>query len=227
MYLGRDDSSFQSAPPARAATPSVDGYSGVAVRFQSAPPARAATRPPRPERVRISIRFQSAPPARAATWAFSIGLRAEIKFQSAPPARAATHRCCRSGGECPVSIRAARAGGDEIKRTTARAWRRMFQSAPPARAATVRPARLAPPGMFQSAPPARAATRSGWRKSTPRGSFNPRRPRGRRHEQRPAGRRSAPRFNPRRPRGRRRPLVQRSPGVQPVSIRAARAGGDV
>ena len=172
-------------------------------------------------------------------------------FQSAPPARAATEDSGSRTEACPVSIRAARAGGDLVVHIAA-AGVNTFQSAPPARAATrVSEGYHRDVDLFQSAPPARAATRARRRGAGRGRSFNPRRPRGRRRDG-PAALLAVlvPRFNPRRPRGRRREgLLQVGEAVKfqsapparaatasdqraghqghRVSIRAARAGGDM
>ena len=171
--------------------------------------------------------FQSAPPARAATPAGATTRPEGRGFNPRRPRgrRREAVRGLRAQGA--VSIRAARAGGDE---RVSEGYHRdvdLFQSAPPARAAT-------PPTRTSSALPA---------------CFNPRRPRGRRQDLRcpcPQGGGVSIRaaraggdytlgesevalkgFNPRRPRGRRRgQRGRRTPGEGIVSIRAARAGGD-
>ena len=145
---------FQSAPPAREATPTQPLFS-ASRQFQSAPPAREATTVGNVllRREEVSIRapraggddhgpsarlpntgFQSAPPAREATIDLS-PLAVKLVFQSAPPAREATAAFrvdIRVGG---VSIRAPRAGGDDCSRLPPPS-RPGFQSAPPAREAT-------------------------------------------------------------------------------------------
>ena len=168
--------------------------------FQSAPPARAATRleDGLPFGVQVSIRA-------ARTGGDDIFRRiadAITKFQSAPPARAATRPCARSRlrwrGFNPrrphgrrrgahhgehvvilVSIRAARTGGDLAFVVLICPTR--FQSAPPARAATL--AGLADlPGLRVSIRAARTGGDWSLDRSWPSApGFNPRRPHGRRH----------------------------------------------
>jgi hypothetical protein len=240
--------SFQSTPPARAATLAdihgdhsgfnprrraraatvpitvVDRLSSVGKSFQSTPPARAATG----SRAWVRRAFRCFNPRRPrGRRHFATSLRGEARvFQSTPPARAATHR----EGAGMLSPQ--------------------FQSTPPARAATM--ASISPKYSvsFQSTPPARAATGASVRGDAGGLGFNPRRPRGRRphghahrstsrsfNPRRPRGRRRAPAisrlsmpcFNPRRPRGaatHNSKLDAIKCRAQRVSIHAARAGGD-
>ena len=124
--------------------------------FQSAPPARAATpapAPSRPPRPCVSIR------AARAGGDVRHRLPVERHRVSIRAARAGgdmfCHRFCIM--KFSVSIRAARAGGDWIDLWTDTETE-AFQSAPPARAATVMRLKVEPTRPFQSAPPARAAT---------------------------------------------------------------------
>src|ERR1039458_5073630 len=61
--------------------------------------------------VPVSSQFQSTPPARAATCCYARPAEAAA-FQSTPPARAATERRGQRARVFPVSIHAAREGGD-------------------------------------------------------------------------------------------------------------------
>ena len=123
----------------------------------------------------------------------------EPVFQPTPPgARAGTR---------PVSIHAARAGGDVRMSRNLTATNR-FQSTPPARAATQRLPDAVGGGLLVSIHAARAGgdlTRPKADKRIFVTGFNPRRPRGRRLGGSTAPmRKTQNRFNPRRPRGRRR-----------------------
>ena len=110
----------------------------------------------RRSRENSSSMFQSAPPAREATLPRR-SRHERSKFQSAPPAREATAHQRRYHHRMLVSIRASRAGGDE---TLSRSHGELekFQSAPPAREATRAERVQMPAWVFQSAPPAREAT---------------------------------------------------------------------
>ena len=173
------DLSFQSTPPARAATRRPHSRSPGPRCFNRRRPRgrRRSIRSPashspgfnprRPRGRRLGAQeilahrhvFQSTPPARAATMTPD-QLREYGMFQSTPPARAAT--CADEQDEpiCRVSIHAARAGGDSISAFC-------FTISPcfnPRRPRGRRRTRLLPPAFpysFQSTPPARAATRSG------------------------------------------------------------------
>ena len=58
--------------------------------------------------------FQSTPPVKAATWALFDYAEVNETFQSTPPVKAATlYRSCRQAYQ-PISIHAAREGGDRI-----------------------------------------------------------------------------------------------------------------
>ena len=104
--------SFQSTPPARAATTALRS-SPSSYLFQSTPPARAATSAPitsfpwpmvsihaareggdgsAPETTARRWTFQSTPPARAATLLSGPSVTWTNQFQSTPPARAATRQ---------------------------------------------------------------------------------------------------------------------------------------
>ena len=194
-------SPFQSAPPAREATPGLEPDARWA-EFQSAPPAREATgrlsRQPFP-----ALLFQSAPPAREATRPGKRPLcRGRPCFNPRLP-RGRRHPCDRrTRAQSQVSIRASRAGGDPPRRTN-REKSLLFQSAPPAREATTAGRRGSgrPPVSIR-------ASRAGG--DLPGG------------EQLPDDRG----FNPRLPRGRRQHVSDWQSLTIDVSIRASRAGGD-
>ena len=101
--------SFQSTPPARAATLSF-AISGSMVAFQSTPPARAATSVAAPGSVRIEVSIHAA--------------------REGGDLAVATGRL-----EAQVSIHAAREGGDSTYGFSGARFN-AFQSTPPARAAT-------------------------------------------------------------------------------------------
>ena len=108
--------------------------SSATFEFQSAPPARAATN--RPRTGPGDPRFNPRRPHGRRPARLPVPPRTPKRFQSAPPARAATRRRSpERPGASPVSIRAARTGGDRTIRRAAPAAV-LFQSAPPARAAT-------------------------------------------------------------------------------------------
>ena len=147
--------SFQSTPPARAAT----SYPGTGVSpslFQSTPPARAATRNIPCSSCTRTVSIHAAREggdvvgAVDATGLFCFnprrprGRRLDLAingttvpvFQSTPPARAATITAGLDNETRMVSIHAAREGGDDRRRWSTE--RAKFQSTPPARAATHR-----------------------------------------------------------------------------------------
>ena len=119
-------------------------------------------------------RFQSTPPVKAATDEICY-LRLSRVFQSTPPVKAATSTASHSTMPHPISIHAAREGGDCGK--TARAGRNLpFQSTPPVKAATFSSARAS--SVFAISI---HAAREGGDPSMSRGCagtnyFNPRRP---------------------------------------------------
>ena len=170
--------------------------------FQSTPPARAATAASdhaHSRALHVSIHAARAGgDSPAACVHFVAGV-----FQSTPPARAATRRRNRDRSGEHVSIHAARAGGDKnpaIRMPTSQT----FQSTPPARAAT----RLGPDCIDCSSVSIHAARAGGDASVSDASdmsvSFNPRRPRGRRRCASAVISTRRRCFNPRRPRGRRR-----------------------
>ena len=124
---------FQSTPPTRAATASIDSPVGT---FDCFNPRR-----PRGRRLRLAPlrpalkRFQSTPPTRAATLQPSVPVPASMRFQSTPPTRAATARSDeRSAHRRSFNPRRPRGRRRAVRIVT---WAsQMFQSTPPTRAAT-------------------------------------------------------------------------------------------
>ena len=218
-----DVRTFQSTPPTRAATARragsehdhgvsihaaraggdrVDAREQPCMRFQSTPPARAATRTPLPE---LSERFN---PRRPRGRRQDTARRSELDLKRFNPRRPRGRR------RASHAARASTPGS--------------FQSTPPARAATRMPSCHARTGVVVSIHAARAGG-DAMRSVTEiaRGlSFNPRRPRGRRRTSVHERCALSTCFNPRRPRGRRRDVACSDRSHRPVSIHAARAGGD-
>ena len=88
-----------------------------------------------------------------------------MRFQSTPPVKAATSATHGLRNLPPISIHAAREGGDSISAQYS-VIRRLFQSTPPVKAATRTYAHTTFYLVFQSTPPVKAATslgqRGGW-----------------------------------------------------------------
>jgi hypothetical protein len=167
--------------------------------FQSAPPSRAAT----PHAPLVGVQGGSFNPRRphGRRLVSNAAMRDAPAFQSAPPSRAATLAVQAWATSRDVSIRAALTGGDRIAEVVRpvsvgfnprrpHGRRRLlvallttahrFQSAPPSRAATLAESMRSMTALFQSAPPSRAATSNGKNQLASSAGFNPRRPHGRR-----------------------------------------------
>ena len=145
---------FQSTPPARGATKSIQGCRCFLSDFNPRPP-RGGRRDDPAGRLGDVV-FQSTPPARGATTKFGLWQPMPL-FQSTPPARGATMQQPMSQ---PVQ---------------------QFQSTPPARGATILGSNSWNFLLFQSTPPARGATLSLCLLNAASLYFNPRPPRGGRH----------------------------------------------
>mgnify|MGYP007000470323 CR=1 FL=1 len=105
---------------------------------------------------RANLIFQSTPPVKAATQ-WNIVLGKSYQFQSTPPVKAATRLSARERKLLPISIHAAREGGDHVDIAAAH-MRPAFQSTPPVKAATANAKKKKPLSAFQSTPPVKAAT---------------------------------------------------------------------
>ena len=190
---------FQSTPPARGATKSIQGCRCFLSDFNPRPP-RGGRRDDPAGRLGDVV-FQSTPPARGATAKWRLQWVSPPRFQSTPPARGATQAQDKDFPRLVFQSTPPARGAT----TKFGLWQPMplFQSTPPARGATMQQPMSQPVQQFQSTPPARGATILGsnsWNfllfQSTPpaRGAtlslcllnaaslyFNPRPPRGGRH----------------------------------------------
>ena len=103
---------FQSTHPSRGATRSIYTYCLVFTIFQSTRPMRGAT-PARPPRSPLWTTFQSTRPVRGATLLY-FNARMQESFQSTRPVRGATTEQHPGNYRKTISIRAPRAGRDEV-----------------------------------------------------------------------------------------------------------------
>src|ERR1035438_7696405 len=102
-------SRFNSRPPRGGRLGRIETTLAL-ISFQSTPPARAATKPGREHRVPRTVSIHAARAGGDADQ--TIPPRLQPVFQSTPPARAATRRGALDPRDRYVSIHAARAGGD-------------------------------------------------------------------------------------------------------------------
>ena len=125
---------FQSTPPARGATTSVNWGCPCWLYFNPRPPRGG--RPITLSIVFLILGFQSTPPARGATWLDNwYGCRS-WDFNPRPPRGGRPRRKRRTKRKIPISIHAPREGGDQILPGDF-STKGLFQSTPPARGATI------------------------------------------------------------------------------------------